>query len=203
MMKKYQVLSLVVSGAMIFSIAGFGCKKAEQPAEAPKQVEQAKQEIGPVDGFKVAGGTFEKGNLGFVLSADKDKMATAIKKATFKNTLHVKCKMSSPAVAGPRNGFIIFGDGSDQAKVGILVGARQYIIDGSMVKEVKELQKFDPNKVFELDITADLKKKTLVVRVDGHEMKTSITKVPASISYVGYATANAKTEFSDLQISGD
>lgn len=40
-MKKYQVLSLVVSGVMIFSLAGFGCKKAEQPAEAPKQSEQA------------------------------------------------------------------------------------------------------------------------------------------------------------------
>jgi hypothetical protein len=41
MMKRFSVLSLVVSGAMIFSIAGSGCKKAEQPAEAPAPAQQA------------------------------------------------------------------------------------------------------------------------------------------------------------------
>ena len=203
MMKKYQVLSLVVSGAMIFSIAGFGCKKAEQPAEAPKAAEQAKQEQGPAEGYKVLNGTLEKGGLGFVLSADKDKVASATKKVSYKNTLHVQCKMSSQVTGSARNGFIVFGDSTEQARAGILVGARQYMIDGSIVKEAKEQQKFDQNKVFELDVTVDLQKKTVVLKVDGHEVKTTITKVPAVISYVGYIAGNAKTEFSELQVSGD
>lgn len=44
-MNKYLFLSLVVNGAMILSIAAFGCKKAEQPAETPKPAAQTQAQM--------------------------------------------------------------------------------------------------------------------------------------------------------------
>jgi len=111
--------------------------------------------------------------------------------------------MKTPLTSGTRNGFIAFGAQSEQVNAGVLIGALQYMIGGTLVAEVKETQKFDQNKVFDLDITVDFQKKTIVLKVDGKEVKTKITKVPPSIKYVGYMVGNSTTEFSDLQVSGD
>ena len=211
-MKRFSVLSLVVGVAMIFSTVGFGCKKAEQPSEPPKSVEQAQSSAAPAAGeeLKVTSGTLEKGGLGYILTSDKDKAAVAMKKldTPFKNIMKVKGQMKSTLPSGVRNGFIAFigdlGNKNQQfAKAGILIGRKMYTIDGAFVGKVEKPVKFEPGKVFDFELTVNLKEKTVNFNVDGQNVKTKMTSTPVSITRVGFAASNTKTEFSDLQISGN
>lgn len=204
-MKKYQVLSLVVSSAMIFSIVGFGCKKAEQPAEAPKQAEQAQSSAAPaaVEGFEVSGGTLEKKGLGFVLTSEKGKHGIALKKLDkpYTKIIKVACKLKS-SYSGPRNGYIVIGENDKTLiKAGVLIGRKSFVIEGPLVKKIEVPQQFVQSKVFDVELVLNLEKKTVALKVDGQTITTEVTKIPASINYIGYSAWDSQTEFSDLQIS--
>ena len=204
-MKRFSVLSLVIISVMVFSIAG--CKKAEPPAEAPKPVVQPQApEAAPAKGFSVTNGTLVKGGLGFILSAEKDKGAVAAKptEKPYKSVITAKAKIKAAVPTGTRNGFIVFGEKPGEwTKAGVLIGGMKYGIDGPLVEKVEVPQKFDQNKVFDVELTVNLKGKTVTWKVDGVEVKTKLTKVPGSIGYVGYSAGNTKTEFSELQVSGN
>ncbi len=207
-MKKFSVVSVIVCGAMILSFSASGCKKAEQPAEAPKPAAQA--ESSAIEGFKVNDGTIEKGGLGVILSSEKDKAASAMKKldTPFRNAMTVKGQMKSAVPSGTRNGFIIFaGTSADKksqsAKAGILMGRMVYTIDGPLVAEVEKQDKFDQGKVFDYELTVNLKDKSVSLTVDGKKIATKMTSAPVSITHVGFVVSNTKTEFSDPQITGE
>jgi len=204
-MKRFSVLSLVVGVAMVFSIAGFGCKKAEQPAEAPKSAEQVQAPVA-AEGFKAFGGTVEKGGIGFVLTADKDKNAIAVKKTekSFKNTVLIKGQMKSALGSGVRNGMIVFGENpSKTASASVLMGAGTVGIKGLFIDKVEKKYKLDPGKVFDIELTVNLKEAKVSLKVDGNELTAKMKGKPASINYIGYGAWSTKTEFSELQISGD
>ena len=194
---------------MIFSTVGFGCKKAEQPTEAPKSAEQPKAPV-PVEGFKVINGTLEKGGLGVILTSEKDKAAVAMKKLDipFKNIMKVKGQMKSALPSGVRNGFIAFtGYFSDKkaqgARAGILIGGKKFTIDGAFVEKIEKPHNFDQGKIFDFELTINLKAKNVSMKIDGETVTTKMTKAPLLISNIGFLAANTKTEFSDLQISGN
>lgn len=197
-MKRFSVLSLVVSCALIFSIAGFGCKKAEQSAEAPKQSEL---------GFETVNGTLEKGGLGHILtSSEKDKSAVAVKKtdSSFQNVVIIKGKIKAALPLGTRNGYIVYGEGPSRlGQAGIRIGGMKYVVEGHYAEKKEVPAKFDPNKVFDIELTVNIKEKAVTLKVDGTEVKTKMNYRPKAVDYVGYAVANTKTEFSDLQVSGN
>ncbi|MFZ2196371.1 MAG: hypothetical protein WAV13_01470 [Thermodesulfovibrionales bacterium] len=207
MMKRFSVLSLVVSCAMIFSMTVFGCKKAEQQAEAPKSAEQGQAPAAePVKGFSVTNGTLERGGLGYILSAEKDKIAVAAKPTgkPYKSVITVRARIKSALPDGTRNGYILFAEKPGQwTNAGILIGGMKYVIEGPSVSRAELPVKFDQDHVFDGEMVVNLKEKTVIWKVNGSEVKTKLTKVPGSINYVGYAVGNAKTEFSELQVSGD
>jgi hypothetical protein len=209
MLKRVMFLSLVAGIAMFFLTAGFGCKKAEQPTEAPKSAEQPKAPV-PVEGFKVISGALEKGGLGVILSSDKDKVAVAMKKldTPFKNTMKIKGQIKSASLSGIRNGFIAFsGYFSDKkaqgARAGILIGGKKLTIDGAFVEKIEKPAKFDQGKTFDFELIVNLKEKTVNFNVDGQTVKSRITNTPLSITHIGFVNSSTKTEFSDLQISGN
>lgn len=202
-MKKFSILSLFFGMTLIFSF-GAGCKKAEQPVEAPKPTEQARA-LAPVEGFKVSGGTLEKGGLGYVLSSNKDKTAVALKKTNmpFKNMVKIKGQIKAALPSGIRNGFIVFGEKPEKlANAIIFIGAKSLVIQGPFVQKVEKPQNFDQSKVFDTELIINLSEKTVTWKVDGTEIKTRMKSRPASINYVGYSVWSTKTEFSELQIFG-
>lgn len=208
-MKKYQVLSLVVGVAMVFSIAGSGCKKTEQQTEAPKPAEQAQtQPLAQiaVEKFKVFGGKFEKGGIGAVLTAEKDKGATALKKTerSFKNVVKIIGQIKSSESSGVRNGAIVFGENSKKmANAAILMGAGVIDLHGAFIDKVQKAYKADAGKVFDVELTINIKEGTVVWKVDNNEITAKMTSKLASIDYIGYNAWSTKTEFSGLEISGD
>jgi len=207
MMKIFSVVSLVVGIAMISLLTGFGCKKAEQSAEAPKSAEQAQTPAAePVKGFSVTNGTLEKGGLGYFLSAEKDKVSVAAKPTgkPYKSVITLKARIKAALPDGTRNGYIVFGEKPGQwTNAGVLIGGMKYVIDGPSVSRAELPVKFDQDNIFDGELVINLKEKTVVWKVNGTELKTKLIKVPGSISYIGYAVGNTKTEFSELQVSGD
>lgn len=206
-MKRYQISSLVVVVAMIFSVVGSGCKKAEQPAGAPKSAAQTQAPAPSTSyGFEVTGGRLQKGGIGFVLSTDKNKIALALKKTDmpYKKIVTVKGQIKNAMLpSGPRNGFITFGEGPGQlAKAGILVGAKSLEIEGPFVQKAGKKQNFDKKQVFDAELIINLSEKTVTWKVDGTAVKTQMTARPSSINYIGYAVWSTQTEFNELQISG-
>jgi hypothetical protein len=204
MMKRISILSLVVIPVLIFSFSG--CQKAEQQSGGVKSAGQTSA----VDGFLVINGTLEKGGLGYILSSDKGKVAIAIRQLDppFKNIMKVKGRIKSAVPSGTRNGFITFradfGDEKEQgAKAGILMANQMYTIGGAFVEEVAKPDKFDQDKVFDFDLTVNLKEKNVAFAVDGKNIVSRMTKTPVSITDIGFVNSGTKTEFSDLQISGD
>lgn len=200
-MKKLSVLSLVVISVMVFSIPA--CKKA---AEAPKPAEQGKAPAAIV-GFETMNGTLEKGGLGYILSSlEKDKLGVALKKTDtpYKNSLTIKGKMKSAQPSGTRNGYILFGESLSRfGQAGVLIGGMKYAISGHYAEKKEVPAKFDQNKVFDIELIINIKDKTVTFKVDGTEVKTKMNYRPKSVDYVGYAAANTKTEFSDLEVSGN
>lgn len=186
MEKRVTVLSFWVCICLIFSFLSAGCKKGQA--------------------FEVSDGTLEKSGMGYALSAEKDKAAVALKKIEppFKNIMTVKGKMKSLLPDGTRNGYIAFGENPKKfAQAGIRIGGMMYVIEGHYVEKMEAPQKFDQKKVFDVELNVDLKGKTVTLKIDGNEVKTKMKYAPKSIEYVGYVAANTKTEFSDLQISGE
>ena len=193
---------------IVFSAIGMGCKKEEPKGQAPLPKTAVK--VGPVGGYQVISGTLEKGGLGFVLSSEKDKAGVAFKRVEppFKNSVTVKGKMKAAVPSGVRNGFITFtGYFPDKkvrsSKAGILIGQKVYTIDGALVGKVEKPANFDQAKVFDLELTVSLKEKTVKFTVDGQSLKTKISEMPLSLTHIGLANSGTKTEFSELQISGD
>jgi len=186
MEKRVAVLSFWVCICLIFSFLSVGCKKGQ--------------------GFEVSDGTLEKSGMGYALSAEKDKAAVALKKIEppFKNIMTVKGKMKSLLPYGTRNGYIVFGENPRKfAQAGIRIGGMMYVLEGHYVEKMEVPQKFDQKKVFDVELNVDMKGKTVTWKVDGTEVKTQMRYKPVSINYVGYMAGNTKTEFSDLQISGE
>lgn len=205
MMKKFSILSLIVALTMVILIAGFGCKKTEQQAEAPKSAQQPATPVA-VEEFKVTGGTLDKGGIGAVLASLKDKGATALKKTgtPFNNSITMKCRIKSSLPSGVRNGAVVFGeDPYKLTVVRVYIGEMTFGIEGPLVEKVIKPAKFDQSKEFDLELVADIKKGTIITKIDGNEVSTTMKIKPKSINYVGYSAWNTKTEFSDIQISGD
>jgi hypothetical protein len=163
-------------------------------------------------GFRVTNGTLEKGGLDYILSSDKGNVAIAMKKldTPFRNIMKVRGRIKSAVPSGTRNGFITFrgdfGDEQEQgAKAGILIGREMFTIGGAFVEEVTKTKpdKFDQGKVFDFDLTVNLKEKSIAFAVDGKNIASRMTRTPVSITDIGFVNSGTKTEFSDLQISGD
>jgi hypothetical protein len=207
MIKTYQVLSSVVSGAMICCIAGFGCKGAETPAEVPKSAAQTQAPaVSASYGFEVIGGRLEKGGIGYVLSADKDKTAFALKKTDmpYKNIVKIKAQIKNTIPSGPRNGFVYFGENPGLlSKAGILIGAQSLEIEGPFVQKAAKPQNFGEKQVFDIELIINLREKSVIWKVDGTEVKTRMTARPVSINYIGYGIWSTKTELSELRVVGD
>jgi hypothetical protein len=198
-MKKISLLGLFSVLILILSIAGAGCKKAGQSGES-------KSAAKIVDGFRVTGGNFEKGGIGYVLAADKDKGVTASKKTekAFNNTVKIKARVKSALNEGVRNGMIVFGENQEKlASAVIFIGSQTLAIQGPFIEKAEKPEQFDQDKVFDTELTVNLKEGTVTWKVDGSEVKTKMKEKPASINYIGYSAWNTKAEFSELGISGD
>jgi molybdenum cofactor biosynthesis enzyme MoaA len=178
---------------------------AGKTARSPRPNEKV---AGPVlvDGFRISCGNFEKGGIGYVLSADKDKGVTASKKTekSFGNTIKIKARMKSALNEGVRNGMIVFGENQEKlASAVIFIGSQTLAIQGPFIEKAEKPEQFDQDKVFDTELTVNLKEGTVTWKVDGSEVKTKMKEKPASINYIGYSAWNTKAEFSEPEISGD
>jgi hypothetical protein len=158
------------------------------------------------NGFFVSTGTLEKGGIGYVLSSASDKTAIALRKTdtSFKNVLVIKGRIKAALASGVRNGRIVFGENNDKlSNAVVFIGTPSLSIQGPAIDKVQKPAKFDKGKILNMDLSVNIKNGTVVWKVNGNEITAQMKNKPASINYIGYGAWNTKTEFSDLQISGD
>ena len=111
--------------------------------------------------------------------------------------------MKSSLNSGVRNGQIVFGEKPAQlASAIVFIGAQTLAIQGPFIDKVQTPVKLDASKIFNIDLTINIKAGTVVWKVDGTEIKARMKYKPASINYVGCRAWSTTTEFSELHISG-
>ncbi|MCB1230079.1 MAG: PQQ-binding-like beta-propeller repeat protein [Verrucomicrobiae bacterium] len=163
----------------------------------------------------VTDGKVVASELGYRLGADPQKVGLALQEldqpVTGKASWHFQ--MQGPAEFGQpayyRNGFLVFGDGAEEAK---LVKAGIQFVQGKAVvfegappgKGVKRADVTgDVDRVFEVNVAVDLEKQEVVLEIGGKKITRPLTEKLAKISHAGFATWNAVTDFSPLERVGD
>ena len=148
--------------------------------------------------------------LGYHLRADGKKTGLALKKLPkpLKGNVTLKARLKSTPSEPLRNGFLVFGHAPEEAglvKCGLrfLMG-KAVIVEGAISsgKVADKALYLDLAKTYELDVTVDLASGQVTMKTNGATLTAKLDHPPASISYVGYETLNAATDFSPIQVSG-
>ncbi len=126
--------------------------------------------------------------------------------AVFKVKLKSLMKGSSPRIY--RNGFLAFGDGTDDAsliKCGLYLGGqRKYVIaEGPLGgRHVSKPMTGDPLGEFSMTVVVDLKKQTVTMTCGDEKLTLKLNEKLKSITHAGYSGLRTTTAFSKLDITG-
>jgi hypothetical protein len=147
-------------------------------------------------------------DLGYRVGADTKKVGMALKKldAPVTGKVTLKCKLQFTGVAGFRNGYLAFGDGTDEArlvKCGLRVAMKTAaIIQGPLSRNKGATTEcvIDPEKLHDLVVTVDLASGDLTFKSGPATVATKLAKPMQSITHVGYCTNHATVDFSAIEV---
>jgi hypothetical protein len=139
-----------------------------------------------------------------------DKMGFAVKKlpAPVDGKVNLKVRMKLAADGNIKNGFLLFGDGPDDAalvKCGLRYAmSKAVIIQGVFTGKETTANTFEPQeaKVYQIDVTADLPSSQITMKVGNTTVTATLDRPMKSISYVGYGVLDAAMDFGAIEISG-
>jgi len=125
-------------------------------------------------------------------------------KATFTVTLQSLATDPSPRTY--RNGFLVFGDGTDDAGLvhcGLYLGGRRHYAVFQGAQRVEKALPGDPLRPFELRVTVDLATQTVTMTCGKATLETKLARPLKSVTHVGYAATNTTTAFSPVELEAD
>ncbi|MCY2987290.1 MAG: PQQ-binding-like beta-propeller repeat protein, partial [Planctomycetota bacterium] len=161
------------------------------------------------DFAQVVKASVTRSDLGYHLRADGKQTGLALKQlpAPVVGKIDFKGRLKCASDGALKNGFLVFGDAPEEARL-VKCGLRflmgkaviiQGSINGGKVTE-KDLE-LDESKVYEIRVTVDLVAGQVTMRIDGTTLTATLEQRLENISWVGYETLNAATDFSPLEIS--
>ena len=182
-----------------------GARRASKPTPNRKD--------GSAPGFDIVRGcTVKPAKLGHDLETAGE--GTALRKCpapfTKRVVLRTKLRTCLKREDGWQNGFLAFGDsGKDDELVvaGIYIGGlRVSIFDGLSTSggpNVSEPAQFDRQRTFDVEVTVDLKARTVALKAAGVEIRKPLPKSVRAVRYVGYHAMQTRTSFSEITMSGE
>jgi hypothetical protein len=157
----------------------------------------------------------EKSDIGYRLHAARGTTGVALKKldkpvtkcATFR--LKIRTTPGAPPDQ-PGNGFLVFGDSSDEAKLikcGYRISGQAIeIAQGPMAGKGKRASKkagLKANHVTELTIVADLAAQKVTLTAGGQTVEMPLAGRLDSIQWTGYCVSTVTSDFSEIEMSGE
>jgi hypothetical protein len=161
--------------------------------------------------FAKVEGRITGADLGYRLAADGKKVAMAVKKLPAPLTGKITLKGQIRLVSGGslRNGFLVFGDSPEEAKL-VKCGLRfaqkkAVVVQGSFTggKTTDQPATVEQSKAYPIDVTIDLASGQVTMKVASATVTVRLESRPAGVSYVGYVTSGATTEFGPIDVSAN
>lgn len=161
-------------------------------------------------GFQVFNGTLTKGGeLGYVLAADENEIAWALKPiGTEADVVRIKSAVRIERNARTANAFLAIGDGTEAKKVlklGVFYGQKTMSIQTvSMPRAaVGTYEKADLTKgeLAPVLITINQKERTIALDMDGNRVSAAFPKQIKRITHAGYASIRSTQQCAPLEIS--
>jgi hypothetical protein len=180
--------------------------KEPPPEAAPPATESLSKEFSRLVQAEVT-----KCELGYRVAAQGKKTAFALKKlaepASGKFRLSAKMKITEAGEL--KNGFLVFGDRADDAslvKCGLRMALKKAVITqgaSSGSKTAEQPLEIEADKTYEVRVTVDLASGEVAMQVGETTVKAKLDPVPQRVSFVGYGTISAVTEFSAYEIQAE
>lgn len=157
-----------------------------------------------VDGFSGTA-SIEKVPFGYELSSTAQNPGFSLKKlsqpiTSGKATITWKMK-DADAKAATRNGFLVLSS-DDDALASVFAGAWTGSGKLSSFESVGAFQKdkqakFNPSPVMDCKLELDMDARRVVLTINGKKLENSLTESVTGINYIGFATRQATTQFSE------
>jgi outer membrane protein assembly factor BamB len=157
----------------------------------------------------VASSEITRSDLGYHLLAEGDATGLALKKLPplRAGKISFKMRMRVTADGDLRNGFLVFGDSPEEArlvKCGLRFAAKKaMIVQGPLSGGRASQQPFDADetKLYTIDVSVELSSGRVTMQAGQITVTAVLTRPLSAISYVGYAAENAAADFSPIEIS--
>ncbi|NUQ64696.1 MAG: PQQ-binding-like beta-propeller repeat protein [Pirellulales bacterium] len=138
-----------------------------------------------------------------------DKAGFAVKKlsAPIDGKVRLKVRMRLAADGNLKNGFLLFGDGPEDAalvKCGLRYAmSKAVVIQGAFSGGKTSAETFEPReeKTYELDVTVDLAAGQVAMHVDMTTITATLDRPMQAISHVGYGVLDAAMDFGPIEVS--
>lgn len=152
-----------------------------------------------------------KSDLGYHLLGEDDKLSVALKQLPVPLTgkVHLKARMRLTTDGNLRNGFLVFGNTAEDAKLvkcGLRLAMKKaMIIQGPSAGKGKPAQQpltIEEDKTYEIDVVVDLPSRAVTMKVGGATVHATLDHPPASVTLAGFGVINAAADFSALEIAG-
>jgi hypothetical protein len=150
-----------------------------------------------------------RSELGYHLLTEGSTLGFALKKLPTPLTGKICCKMRMKITGdgGLRNGFLVFGDSTEEArliKCGLRLAMKKAVVVQGPLQGGKAAQQpcqDDDTKTYEIDVLIDLPARQVTMKAGGAVVTTTLAHPPAGISYVGYGILNGGADFTPVEIT--
>jgi len=146
--------------------------------------------------------------LGYRVAAETKKIGSALKKldAPLTGKVTLKCKLQFTNAAGLKNGYLAFGDSTEEARL-VKCGLRvkmetAAIIQGPLTKNkgATTPRVTDPQQPHELTVTVDLASGNVTFKSGKATVTAKLEQPMKSITHIGYCVNNATVDFSPIEV---
>jgi outer membrane protein assembly factor BamB len=157
----------------------------------------------------VKGANVTASELGYRVFVEGGSMGLALKKlpAPLTGKVDLKVRMKLGAGTGLQNGFLVFGETPEEAglvQCGLRAAMKKaFVAPGPITGSAVQSAEADiiPAKVQEIAVSADLDSGQVTMTTGATTVRAVLPRRLGVISYVGYGTINAVTDFSPVEAS--
>ncbi|MHB1033068.1 MAG: outer membrane protein assembly factor BamB family protein [Pirellulales bacterium] len=147
-------------------------------------------------------------DLGYHFLAQGQRVGLALKKldTPLRGKVTLKTKLRASADGELKNGFLVFGDAPDDArlvKCGLRFAMKKAVVVQGPFKGGKVSQQdfeSDEAKVYDLTVSVDLDSGQVTLDTGAATVTAKLDPLPASITHVGYAALNAAADFGPIEV---
>ncbi len=150
-----------------------------------------------------------RSDLGYHVVAAGKRVGFVLKRldAPLRGKVVLKAKLKASADGALKNGFLVFGDGADDArlvKCGLRFAMKKAVVVQGPFNGGKVAQNDfagDEAKVYDLTVSVDLATGQVTLDTGGTSVTAKLDPLPASITHIGYAALNAAVDFGPIELS--